>query len=132
MASCVILALWGISAAGSASHWQCEGHGFESRMLQEKEYLKKSGFHCRINENPLFYVFVYLPCKRNELFRTGIGSQLCTNPVAQQNQCNNIGQNHNGIDQISTLPYQLHGDDGSHIDHDNIYQLIVGDCAGTP
>src|SRR5699024_12082887 len=24
----------GISAAGSAPHWQCGGHGFESRMLQ--------------------------------------------------------------------------------------------------
>ena len=24
----------GIGAAGSAPHWQCGGHGFESRMLQ--------------------------------------------------------------------------------------------------
>ncbi len=36
---CAILSLWGISAVGSASHWQCEGHGFESRMLQD---VKKS------------------------------------------------------------------------------------------
>ena len=25
--------LWGISAVGSASHWQCGGQGFESPML---------------------------------------------------------------------------------------------------
>ena len=24
---------WGIGAVGSAPHWQCGGHGFESRML---------------------------------------------------------------------------------------------------
>ena len=24
---------WGISAVGSAPHWQCGGHGFKSRML---------------------------------------------------------------------------------------------------
>ena len=28
---------WGISAVGSAPHWQCGGHGFESRMLHQKE-----------------------------------------------------------------------------------------------
>ena len=28
-----ILELWGISAVGSVPHWQCGGHGFESRML---------------------------------------------------------------------------------------------------
>ncbi len=28
-----ILDPWGIGAAGSAPHWQCGGHGFESRML---------------------------------------------------------------------------------------------------
>ena len=27
---------WGISAVGSASHWQCEGQGFESPMLHQK------------------------------------------------------------------------------------------------
>ena len=26
---------WGISAAGSASHWQCGGQGFESPMLHQ-------------------------------------------------------------------------------------------------
>ena len=26
---------WGISAVGSAPHWQCGGHGFESRMLHQ-------------------------------------------------------------------------------------------------
>ena len=30
----------GISAAGSAPHWQCGGHGFKSRML----HFKKSVF----------------------------------------------------------------------------------------
>ena len=25
--------LWGISAVGSAPHWQCGGHGFKSRIL---------------------------------------------------------------------------------------------------
>ena len=27
---------WGISAVGSASHWQCGGHGFKSRMLHSR------------------------------------------------------------------------------------------------
>ncbi len=26
---------WGISAVGSASHWQCGGQGFESPMLHQ-------------------------------------------------------------------------------------------------
>ena len=26
---------WGIGAVGSAPHWQCGGHGFESRMLHQ-------------------------------------------------------------------------------------------------
>ena len=32
----------GISAAGSAPHWQCGGHGFESRMLHISETPVKS------------------------------------------------------------------------------------------
>ena len=32
----VILIARGISAVGSAQHWQCWGHGFESRMLHQK------------------------------------------------------------------------------------------------
>ena len=31
-------AAWGCSSAGRASHWQCEGHGFESRQLHRIEY----------------------------------------------------------------------------------------------
>ncbi len=30
---------WGISAAGSAPHWQCGGHGFEPHMLHGQNYL---------------------------------------------------------------------------------------------
>ena len=30
-----MLKLWGISAAGSAQHWQCWGQGFESPMLHQ-------------------------------------------------------------------------------------------------
>ena len=29
----IIPFVWGISAVGSAPHWQCGGHGFKSRML---------------------------------------------------------------------------------------------------
>ncbi len=29
---------WGISAVGSASHWQCGGQGFKSPMLHQKKY----------------------------------------------------------------------------------------------
>lgn len=54
LASCVILALWGISAAGSASHWQCEGHGFESRMLHEEKSVDNGGLPCEASENPSF------------------------------------------------------------------------------
>ena len=42
--ACVIISfgfsflVWGISAAGSAPHWQCGGHGFESRMLHFEYY----------------------------------------------------------------------------------------------
>ena len=32
-----ILSAWGISAAGSAPHWQCGGRGFESHMLHLQE-----------------------------------------------------------------------------------------------
>ncbi len=31
----------GISAVGSAQHWQCWGHGFESRMLHQNQNLSK-------------------------------------------------------------------------------------------
>ena len=34
--------LWGISAAGSALHWQCRGHGFEPRMLHQITQIKAS------------------------------------------------------------------------------------------
>ena len=30
------ISLWGISAVGSAPHWQCGGQGFESPMLHQK------------------------------------------------------------------------------------------------
>ena len=32
---------WGISAVGSAPHWQCGGHGFKSRMLHQRIALKR-------------------------------------------------------------------------------------------
>ena len=35
----------GISAVGSAPHWQCGGHGFKSRMLQRKESVFTGSFH---------------------------------------------------------------------------------------
>ena len=31
--NCVIILVRGISAVGSAPHWQCGGHGFKSRIL---------------------------------------------------------------------------------------------------
>ena len=34
--TCAIISIWGISAVGSAPHWQCGGHGFKSRMLHFK------------------------------------------------------------------------------------------------
>ena len=36
-AACYNHAAWGISAVGSASHWQCGGHGFKSRILHHKK-----------------------------------------------------------------------------------------------
>ena len=33
---------WGISAVGSAQHWQCWGQGFESPMLHQKEKARRS------------------------------------------------------------------------------------------
>ena len=35
---------WGISAVGSASHWQCGGQGFESPMLHQEKTLKLRRF----------------------------------------------------------------------------------------
>lgn len=32
---CISYPMWGISAAGSAPHWQCGGQGFESPMLHQ-------------------------------------------------------------------------------------------------
>lgn len=29
------IAIWGVGAVGSASHWQCEGQGFESPTLHQ-------------------------------------------------------------------------------------------------
>lgn len=29
--------IWGISAVGSASHWQCGGQGFKSPMLHQQK-----------------------------------------------------------------------------------------------
>ena len=34
--TCHVYYQWGISAVGSASHWQCGGQGFESPMLHHK------------------------------------------------------------------------------------------------
>ena len=34
----------GISAVGSARHWQCRGHGFESRMLHNEKRHRKGVF----------------------------------------------------------------------------------------
>ena len=31
------ISLWGISAVGSAPHWQCGGQGFESPMLHQRK-----------------------------------------------------------------------------------------------
>lgn len=31
----IYISLWGISAVGSAPHWQCGGQGFESPMLHQ-------------------------------------------------------------------------------------------------
>ena len=36
---CISYPMWGISAAGSAPHWQCGGQGFESPMLHQIENL---------------------------------------------------------------------------------------------
>ena len=35
--------IWGVSAVGSARHWQCRGQGFESPTLQIKEDSKVKG-----------------------------------------------------------------------------------------
>ena len=40
----VILIARGISAVGSAQHWQCWGQGFESPMLHQKIQLERVGF----------------------------------------------------------------------------------------
>ena len=45
-----ILQAWGISAAGSVPHWQCGGHGFESRILQGEECMIFSAFLFFITE----------------------------------------------------------------------------------
>lgn len=34
---------WGVSAVGSARHWQCRGHGFKSRTLH---HLKDTYYKC--------------------------------------------------------------------------------------
>ena len=46
----------GISAVGSASHWQCGGQGFKSPMLHQKSRHKRGGFfHPRkIYRNPYY------------------------------------------------------------------------------
>lgn len=58
--SCAILLLWGISAAGSASHWQCEGHGFESRMLHDRKSQENSGYAFKVGDIRYFLpVYTY-------------------------------------------------------------------------
>ena len=34
----------GVSAVGSAQHWQCWGHGFKSRTLQNPNFILAGGF----------------------------------------------------------------------------------------
>ena len=47
---------WGISAAGSAQHWQCWGHEFESRML----HFLRNG-----TSESIFEVLFYFPAIEN-------------------------------------------------------------------
>ena len=35
---------WGISAVGSAQHWQCWGQGFKSPMLHHRKHFERSAF----------------------------------------------------------------------------------------
>ena len=42
----------GISAVGSASHWQCEGQGFKSLMLHKKERRGRSFFESKRDLKP--------------------------------------------------------------------------------
>lgn len=40
----VNIEMWGISTVGSALHWQCRGHRFESGMLHMPRTLVNQGF----------------------------------------------------------------------------------------
>ena len=53
--------LWGVSAVGSARHWQCRGQGFESPTLQILQQEPKRLFLCmftlfamKYKQNPNF------------------------------------------------------------------------------
>ena len=59
---------WGISAAGSAPHWQCGGHGFESRMLHHFHDLES-------NVNALLSRFSILGKSLFVLYLSFIGSE---------------------------------------------------------
>ena len=45
----------GISAAGSAPHWQCGGHGFESRMLHFEYFIEVSSIFIIVLSGAIFY-----------------------------------------------------------------------------
>ena len=47
--------VWGISAAGSAPHWQCGGHGFESRMLHFEYFIEVSSIFIIVLSGAIFY-----------------------------------------------------------------------------
>ena len=42
----MVISQWGISAAGSAQHWQCWGQGFESPMLHQNLGRKSAEIFC--------------------------------------------------------------------------------------
>ena len=59
----------GISAVGSAPHWQCGGHGFKSRILHLSKVVKKDA---RFGENVRPFLSLFLPSpNHNELFFPG-------------------------------------------------------------
>ncbi len=45
--------------------------------------------------------------------------------MPQQKEGKDVGYDHEGIDQVGALPDQLHGNDGTQINHQYIDELIV-------
>lgn len=58
----IISLVWGISAVGSAPHWQCGGHGFKSRMLHRyKPCIYRAYFFCVIFRVILLFSALVVP-----------------------------------------------------------------------